>query len=338
MILRPATDLPLPASATALMQHLQRLVGVEQYRWWCGGTVPLQKLPTLVEKFSARYPLDRNTRQRSYDRSRGHAAMHLIVYPSATDLCDWSRAESVQKRVHDRVHDRAHDRVHEEAQGSTVSTRTTAVPVMHAGRSDMLWWLVSTVGKGGLADTTSPDARVSRDAMAADAHLTFRDYVLLYATKKEPRTIRKTRSGHTIAVFKDTSTWTWQMRRPIVSALRAQVDSHCVRLEYGAESADGRSGWGLRGLLEMQRQRPLFAGVRHQVYDLHRYAEDAWQSRRGLWRAAHPDLARRYGEQAGALRPLRSITREHLPKMIRLKVYGGVPLRLSDLLPAAQLD
>jgi hypothetical protein len=171
--------------------------------------------------------------------------------------------------------------------------------------------------------------------MGADAHLAFRDYVLLYATKKEPRSIRTTRSGHTVAVFKDVSTWTWQMRRPVVAELRALVDRHCERLEYGAESSDGRPGWGLRGLLEFQRQRPLFSGVRHQVYDLHRYAEDAWRDRRRAWCAAHPDLAKRYGDYAGQLRPLKAIVREHLPKMVRLKVYGDAPVKVSDLLRIA---
>jgi hypothetical protein len=316
-------DLPLPSNATALMQHLQRLVGVERYRWWCGGMIALQKMPTLLNKFCERYPIGRNARQRTYDRSRGHAAMHLIVYPSTHEPCDWSRTGSVSDEGHDDVHD------------SCLGTHTRMVPIVHTERMELLWWLVSTEGTCGLADPASPDAHVARDAMAAETHLTFRDYVLLYATKKEPRTIRTTRSGHTIAVFKDTSTWTWQMQRPVISELRAQVDRHCARLEYGAESANGRTGWGLRGLLELQRQRPLFAGVRHQVYELHRYAEDSWRDRRKAWCAAHPDLAKRYGEHAGALRPLKSVTRERLPKMVRLRVYGEDPLRVSELLRLA---
>jgi hypothetical protein len=302
------------------MQHLQRLVGVEQYRWWCGGSISLHKLPALLDKFSARYAIGRNTRQRSYDRSRGHAAMHLIVYPTTHDTCDWAHTKSVPEEVHKQAHD------------SYITTHTNEVPVVQSNCGELLWWLVSTEGAGGLADPESQDAHVARDAMAADTHLTFRDYVLLYATKKQPRTIRTTRSGHTIAVFKHVSTWTWQMRRPVISELRALVDRHCTRLEYGAESANGRVGWGLRGLLESQRQRPLFAGVRNQVYDLHRYAEYAWRDQRKSWREAHPELARRYGEHAGALRSLKSVVQEHLPKMTRHKVYGEVPLRISDLL------
>lgn len=316
-------DLPLPSNATSLMQHLQRLVGVEHYRWWCGGMIRLERFPALLNKFCERYPINRSTRQRTYDRSRGRAAMHLIVYPSTHEPCDWLRTESVRNEVHDGVHD------------ACLTTHTRAVPLERREGTELLWWLVSTEGKGGLADPGSPDAHVARDAMGADAHLAFRDYVLLYATKKEPRSIRTTRSGHTVAVFKDVSTWTWQMRRPVVAELRALVDRHCERLEYGAESSDGRPGWGLRGLLEFQRQRPLFSGVRHQVYDLHRYAEDAWRDRRRAWCAAHPDLAKRYGDYAGQLRPLKAIVREHLPKMVRLKVYGDAPVKVSDLLRIA---
>ncbi len=45
------------------------------------------------------------------------------------------------------------------------------------------WWLVSTAGKGGLADPASPDAQVARHADSKAGHVVVDDYVLLYTTK-----------------------------------------------------------------------------------------------------------------------------------------------------------
>lgn len=74
-----ALDLPIPRSLTALLQHLQRLVGVEGHLRYCAGYCPLPKLAAFVSKMAARYPVTRNARERSYDRKRGLATVHMVV-------------------------------------------------------------------------------------------------------------------------------------------------------------------------------------------------------------------------------------------------------------------
>lgn len=82
MPFRSALELPVPRNSTAVLQLLQRLVGRESYRHWCGGLIRSAKLAGFLEKMSERYPaILRNARGRSYDRTRGRAAMHMIVCP-----------------------------------------------------------------------------------------------------------------------------------------------------------------------------------------------------------------------------------------------------------------
>lgn len=201
-----------------------------------------------------------------------------------------------------------------------------AIP--HGG--SVAWWLVSDRGAGGLADPAAPDAGVARDAMSAHAHIVYADYVLLYASKREPRAVPDRRSG-TKTIFKQVSSWTWKLRGEVMSELRAGIDTCCARLEYGDEGGPGRPAWGLRGLLAAQRSRPLFSGVRTQVLELHRYARDAWRPQRSRWLARHPELARRYGASAGALRPIADILTNRLPKMSRVLVYDDPPRTLRSL-------
>lgn len=200
--------------------------------------------------------------------------------------------------------------------------------IAFASEAGVHWWLLSGTGKGGLGDPTMPDHRVARDAMAAAGHIEFGDYVLLYATKKEPRELVDKRTKKPRTVLKDTSTWTWKLRRPVVAELEASVEQLSTRLEYGAE---GASPWGIRGLLVTQRCRPLFSGVRNQVIALHRLARDSWERARPRWCARNANLASRYGAKAGALRPLKEVLEQHMPKMPRLPVYDDPPRCLRDL-------
>ena len=310
-----ALDLPVPRNLTALMQHLQRLVGREHHPYWCGGTVPVLKLEAFVSKMQDRYPILRNTRERSYDRHRGRAAMHLVVYPLAHGLSTGARAPIRTPEVTPTRH----------AAGSRADPR-------------LAWWLLSGEGSGGLRDASVPDAHVTRDAMSAEGHITVLDYVLVYAHKREPRLILDSATGQSRTILKDCSTWTWKLGSEVMRALRVQIDECCAHLEYGAEPTDGAGGWGLRGLLASLRSRPLFSGVRTQVLGLHRDARDAWDARRPLWLAAHPKLATRYGEHAGALRPINAVITEHLPKMTRTRIYTEPPRRIRDLLRISNLQ
>ncbi len=188
------------------------------------------------------------------------------------------------------------------------------------------WLLISTAGKGGLADPASPDFSSARDAMAADSHITCRDYVLLYATKKEPRLVK----GKTI--LKTISTWTWKLRPEVFSGAKASIDDNIKALAYGAE---GPKSFGLRGYLEKQRNRPLLSGVRTQVIELHKHAQSQWGLVRPAWLAKHPHYAKQYGNAAGALLPIKQVIHTRLPKSVRITVYGDTPQTLGGLLAAA---
>src|SRR5262245_54951567 len=65
MNISSALELPIPRNQTALMQHLLRLVGVEEHLNYCSASCRISKLSTFVEKMADRYPLTRSARQRS---------------------------------------------------------------------------------------------------------------------------------------------------------------------------------------------------------------------------------------------------------------------------------
>lgn len=281
-------DLPIPRNRTALMQHLQLLVGREEHRIWCGGVVSREKLAAFVAKMAVRYPIAKNTRQRTYDRTRGIAVTHFVAFP-----------------IGDQVH----------------------------------WWLLSDSGRGGLGDAASADARVARDAMSAEGHITFGDYVLLYATKREWRSIDCPKTHKPRKFCKQTSSWTWKLRGDVVRELRRSLQRFCELLEYGSDGGAGQKPWGLRGQLASMRSRPLFSGVRTQVLALHREAIELWQPRQPLWCARYPKLAERYGVRAGALIPIAELLKQWMPKMRRIRVFDDPPKTLRDLtLAGAQLE
>lgn len=74
-------ELIVPRNGTAVLQHLQRLVGREGHRRWCGGSIAAPKVPRFLDKMADRYPILRNTRERSYDRHHGRAVVHLVMCP-----------------------------------------------------------------------------------------------------------------------------------------------------------------------------------------------------------------------------------------------------------------
>lgn len=225
-----------------------------------------------------RYPITRNVRGRVYDRKRGIAVVHFVVFPV---------------------------------------------------KNGVAWWLLSSTGKGGLADPTMPDFHVSRNAMESAHHIEFEDYVLLYAHKpaerqKSEKTANKPRP-------RGLSTWTWKIRNSTLTELRVGIEREARLLAYGDDGLHSRRPWGLRGLLAYQRQRPLFSGVRNQVIELHRFARDTWDQRRHAWKKKYPEHARRYGENAGALLSLQTVMQQHLPTMSRIKIFGSNHVTIQHL-------
>ena len=270
-------NLLYPSGKTTLMQHLQTLV-LRGNNHWVGGAIAPAKLEGLVLKMADRYPLDRDERGRTYDRSKGLATVHLVVYPSG---------------------------------------------------GKVLWWLLSSEGKGGLADPASLDAHVAKQAMAADGHIEFEDYVMLYAHKKDARTLTDATTGKEKRVIKDASTWTWKLRPAVLNELQATLAKEVASLNYGDDNHP--QPYGVRGFLCYQRRRPLFSGVRSQVLGLHREAIDQWGGVRNQWLGRYTKLHQQYGEQAGQLRSLNEIVTKHLPKMGRFKVFAD-PVRTTKSL------
>jgi len=293
MSIRSPLDLAVPRNRTAAMQLLQRLVGREGHRYSCGGAIAAGKVPRFLEKMASRYPaILRNTRERSYDRRRGRAAMHMILCPPIN------------------------------------GAPATRSPVFE-------WWLLSDDGGGGLADPSSADAHVAVDAMSADSHLIVHDYVLLYATKRTPHTVTDRRTGHVKRIWTDTSSWTWRIRGPVLAEIRASIDACCQSLELGETPLDGGVCSGLRGLLAAQRVRPLFAGVRNQVIELHRYAADVWPRHRAAWVAAHPRLAQDQDSAVSSPFPSARELIAVLPTMRQIRIYGTPARTIGDLLKSS---
>lgn len=193
------------------------------------------------------------------------------------------------------------------------------------------WWLLSDAGKGGFTDPAAPDTHVARNAMDADGHITFTDYVLHYAHKKAPRHLPDRKTGRDKLVLKDVSTWTWKLSDVAFNETKKSIEQAVANFEYGAEGTHGGRPWGLLGILVCQRSRPLFSGVRTQVIDLHRHADAHWGRVKKKWKGQHSALCLVDGSRAGELRPLKEITSHHLPKMARIAVYGDDPTTIGDL-------
>jgi len=267
-------DLRVPTSKTVLMQHLQTLV-LRGNSYWIGGVITPAKLPALANKMASRYPVTRDERGRTYDRSKGLAGAHFVAFPTVD--------------------------------------------------GNIAWWVLTSDGKGGLADKkASPDAHVAQHAMRANGHIEFEDYVLLYAHKKDARSVIDAKTGREKQVIKDCSTWTWKMSSKAYGQVLAAIERDVAALNFGRDDV-GRLE-GLRGTLAYQRRRPLFSGVRTQVLQLHREADSQWGLMRKAWLGRYTLLAAKYGDNAGRLRSLKEITSKHLPKMVRMKVFGATTL------------
>ena len=199
--------------------------------------------------------------------------------------------------------------------------------VAFPSRGGVAWWLLSSDGKGGLADAASADAHVARNARAAAVHIEFEDYVLLYAHKKDARKLVDARTGKERTVVKDTSTWTWKLTPSAYAEALASIESEATAIRYGNDAAGQM--FGVKGALAYQRRRPLFSGVRAQVLQMHREAESLWARFRQAWMGKHPKEVASYGASAGELRPIAEVIAHHLPKMGRFKVFGAI--RVSDL-------
>lgn len=72
-----------PVNQTALMQHLQRLVGSGHY-YWCADVIPAARLMPFAEKWSA-FALTADIPARAYRKKCGKASVHLCLAPVTED-------------------------------------------------------------------------------------------------------------------------------------------------------------------------------------------------------------------------------------------------------------
>lgn len=270
--------LRIPRSLTGLMQLLRRYAGIEEYRQYCSGQIAQDRLTGFLAKMEERYP----ALTRSF-RSRCSDRQRGMARMQMIVWPMYPKAADHANSPLERIHAAAHP----------------------PRPSEWLWWLLSTDGDGGLCDPAVPDFHVARDAMLAEYHIAVQDYVLMYQHKRKIVTIRP-RNGRERTVMRGTSTWTWSIQASVMRQLRAEID------------ACGRRGFGVAGMLAAQRQRPLFAGVRNQVIELHRYARDS--------------VGRLNSKQAHEMMSLPLVLEHHLPKMVALPVYGEVPVLVRDLI------
>lgn len=168
------------------------------------------------------------------------------------------------------------------------------------------WWLLSSGGRGGLADLSMEDAHVSQNAMSKSGHLIFQDYVLSYASKSEAVPLVDAKSKRNKTFIRQSSTWTWSITKPALAEIEAAIES-VVR---GSPHRIGQ----VQNYLGYQKVRPQFAGVRTQVHALCRYADDMWR--------------RLYGPPSTQL----WISKGTLPKMVRHKLYAEIPMTIDNYL------
>lgn len=276
-------DLRVPSSLTGLMQLLRRYAGIEEYRQYCSGQIAQDRLPSFLAKMEERYP----ALTRSF-RSRCSDRQRGIARMQMIVWPMYPRGPVHSKSPLQRIYAAIHP------------------PCPSA----WLWWLLSTAGTGGLCHPGVPDFHVARDAMLVEHHITVGDYVLMYQHKRKIITVRP-RNGRARTLMRGTSTWTWSIRASVMREVRAEIDACC------------RRGSGVAGMLAAQRQRPLFAGVRNQVIELHRYARDS--------------VGRLNSAQTDELMSLPVVMEHHLPKMVALPVYGTAPLLVRDLIDCSTI-
>ncbi|HET8598127.1 MAG TPA: hypothetical protein VFM22_10230 [Castellaniella sp.] len=131
---------------------------------------------------------------------------------------------------------RAYDRKRHRA-----SVHLVVIPL----NAEMAYWaLVSTSGKGGLADPGAPDLGTVRDMRLKGQHLAFLHYELLYQEKRLPKI-----AG---------STWTWRIVPQRYLELEAQI----------VQTVRERSHKATSELIAINSSMPMFSGIRTQLLKL----------------------------------------------------------------------
>lgn len=164
------------------------------------------------------------------------------------------------------------------------------------------WVLVSSHGRGGLADGNAPLIGQVRDTRLAGQHLVWKHYELLYAEKRMTRFRSVTaKEGEEFFERKETirqTTWSWRI-------LPAQWKAHEA---YIVSLVKQHNTTGLMFEMKVLAMMPQFAGVRGQVLKLYAEAKK---------------LARKFKLNVPKI--------PELPYMVRLPVYTLPPATLLTI-------
>ena len=109
---------------------------------------------------------------------------------------------------------------------------------------EVFWCLLSTAGKGGLADPTVPSLGAAKDSRLRGQHLRFLAYELLECEKRMPKV--------------KATTWTWRIEPTRYAEFQAFV----------VQTVRERDKTAISEMIERHSSMPLFSGVRGQVLKL----------------------------------------------------------------------
>lgn len=120
--------------------------------------------------------------------------------------------------------------------------------VVELDNAEVFWCLLSTAGRGGLADPAAPNLGAVKDGRLRGQHLRFLSYELLQYEKRLPKV--------------KATTWTWR----IEPTRYAEFEAAAV------QTARERDCTAISAMIERHSAMPLFSGVRGQVLKLNQLA------------------------------------------------------------------
>jgi len=142
--------------------------------------------------------------------------------------------------------------IHRDAPGRAYDRRKRSASVhlvvVELNDDEVFWCLLSTAGKGGLADPAAPNLGAVKDSRRRGQHLRFLSYELLEYEKRMPKV--------------KATTWTWR----IVPTRYAELEAAVV------QTVRERDITAIATMVERHSAMPLFSGVRGQVLKLNQLA------------------------------------------------------------------
>lgn len=194
------------------------------------------------------------------------AAMQLLQLYVQTGHFYWTTGVVLRSKLRRFIEKLASFRIERDAPGraydKTKHIASTHLILLDSPDDALIWILVSTSGRYGLADDESPQLGTVKDARLAGQHLTLKHYELLHLEKRIVR-IRdiQTKQGKILKDRQETvrqTTWTWRM----TGARMREHEAFIVAL------AKQRDSDGLAAELGALAMMPMFSGVRGQVLKL----------------------------------------------------------------------